>query len=120
MKRRRIISVFFGLLLALPLLYVTGLQVKQVYIKHSLEERLEARLLKTLFIPTQDWRRINNREILIDGKLFDLKSVTETTDGFLVSGVFDEEETAVVQQLDKSCNTNTAKDTPVFTHFFQM
>ncbi|HUQ97104.1 MAG TPA: hypothetical protein VM010_05535 [Chitinophagaceae bacterium] len=120
MKLRRIISVFFGLLLALPLLYLTGLQVKQAYIKYSLEERMEAHLLKTLFIPKQDWQRINSREIIIDGKLFDLKSVREKGDGYLVTGVFDEEETAVVQQLDKTCKGQTTKNAALFNEAFRL
>src|SRR5690349_4974131 len=115
MRRWHTIPAFFLLLiLAAPLVFLSFLQVKQAYIKHGAEERLERGLLKTLFVPQQSWQALNDHEIVVDGKLFDVKDVCRTADGFTVTGVFDEEETNVLQQIDRSGNVNASKDTPAF------
>jgi hypothetical protein len=117
---RTIISVFLLLLFAVPLFFLSFLQLQQLYIKHTLEERLETGLLKTIFIPQQDWKGMNRGEIVIDGKLFDVAEVRREANGITVTGIFDDEETAVVQHLDKSCSATNAKDIPVFAQFFQL
>lgn len=121
MRVCRSITAFFLLLLfAAPLLFLSYLQLRQAYIKHTLEERLEAHLLKTIFVPRQAWRQLNSREILVDGKLFDLKEVHREAGGFTVTGVFDEDETAVLQQIAQACSADDSKDSPVFAQFFQL
>jgi len=106
--------------LAAPLFFLSYMQLRQLYIKHTLEERMERSLLKTVFIPRQDWSPVNNDETLVDGKLFDVDEMHVTKNGMFVTGVFDEEETAVMQQMDKSCAANHSKETPVFAQFFQL
>lgn len=85
-----------------------------------MEERMEARLLQTFFIPQQELQRINSREILVHDKLFDVKKAQAVKNGIVVTGVFDEAETAVLHQIDKTCRQQATKDTPVFAQFFHL
>jgi hypothetical protein len=120
MNNRHTITSFLLLVLAMPLLFLSFLQLKQAYIRHEMEERLEMGLQQTLFISKPDWKRHNDREIWVGGKLFDVKKMQVTADGFIVTGLFDETETAVLQQLQNTCAKQTTKDTPVFAQFFQL
>lgn len=121
MRTRRIILSFFLLaLLTAPVLSLLFLQLKQAYIKHTLEERLETQLLKTLIIPKQEWQEPDADEIVIDGKMFDIKERRETASGVMVTGVFDEDETAVLHRLAAGCNEQSAKDVSLFAHAFQL
>jgi len=117
---RTILSFFLLVILAMPLLVLSSLQAKQLYIKYTMEERLEAGLLKTIFIPQQEFKRLNSHEILVDNKLFDVKTLHATKNGFVATGVFDEEETAVLQQIEKTSSADGLKDTPVFAQIFQL
>lgn len=121
MKSGRLITAFsFLAVLAAPLLVLSFLQLKQAYIKHSIEERLEAGLQKTIFIPTAKLKRINSRELEVDGKLFDLKELTAVPGGYHATGVFDEEETAVLQHLEAASQAKNSKDTPLLAHLLQL
>lgn len=118
--RRTILASFLMLILAAPLLVLSFLQLQQLYIQHGREERLEAGLLKTLLISRNDFKQLNRHEILVANKLFDVKELKVTKNGVLVTGVFDEEETAVLQHLEKTNSTGDAKDSPVFAQAFQL
>lgn len=120
MRVRPIIASSLLLLLAMPLLVLSFLQLKQAYIKHEMEERLEAGLLKTFFVPKEKWYRLNSREIVVANKLFDLKECRAVTNGFVVTGVFDDEETAVLHQLDRACQQNNPKDGHLLAQVFQL
>ena len=117
---RSIVAFFLLLPFAVPLLFLSFLQLRQAYIKHGMEERLETHMIKTFFVPQQKWRQLNSREILVDGKLFDLKEVRKESSGFNVTGVFDEDEMAVLQQITQACSATNLKDTPVFAQFFHL
>jgi hypothetical protein len=121
MRSWRIITALFLLLLvAVPLIFLSALQLRQWHIRHTLEERLEAGLPKTFFVPKNNWQPLNSHEILLHKKLFDLKQVQEQASGYLVTGVFDEDETAVVQQIANTCQQKNAKEDPVFAQFFHL
>jgi hypothetical protein len=118
--RRTITASLLLLLVAAPLFFLSALQLRQWHIQHTLEERLEAGLLKTIFVPKHEWHPLNSHEILLHEKLFDVKDVQEQATGFLVTGVFDEDETAVLQQIAYTCKQKNTKEDPVFAQFFQL
>ena len=85
-----------------------------------MEERLEAGLLKTILITKQDFNKINSDEILVAGQLFDIKECSQTKTGFVVTGVFDEDETIVLQQLTTTSKEQNAADNSLLAHAFQV
>ena len=117
---RNIASFLLLLLLAAPLLVLSVLQLKQAYIRYGMEERLEKGLLKTIFVSKHDLKRINSDEILVAGKMFDVKELQETDSGFAVTGVFDDDETAVLNMIQNTCTQEHSKHNPVFAQAFQL
>ena len=67
-----------------------------------MEERLEQSSVQQIQIPSASivWYE-KGKEIIVDGKLFDVKSM-KVVDGLaFISGLFDEEETDIKNKIDK-------------------
>jgi hypothetical protein len=95
----------------MPLIFSAIFLIKLKITQYRAEEKLEQSVLQTLVL-TEDkfkWLR-KNKEISIDGKLFDIKSFSEKNGEYIFKGIFDEEETALAQILSKSFNDNNLDD----------
>lgn len=101
-NRSYIISLLFSSLLLLPLLLIIVLQLWQLHIKHRSEERLESRSLQTIEVAADKvkWEE-EGREVTINGEFFDIKSYTESDGKYILTGVWDEQETAIKNVLNK-------------------
>ena len=95
-------SLFLLLLVALPLLYVTMLQVSEIINRHQMMERLEEEALQTISIPLHEliWLK-KGKEILIGNKRFDVKEIVLKKNMAVVTGLFDDEEEALVKKMNK-------------------
>lgn len=95
-----IIPLFFLVLTLAPILFMAGLQAFQFYIKQRMEASLERDALHTVTLPAAEvhWYE-EGREILVDGKMFDIKTYSIQDGVFTAQGVFDEEETEIVKLL---------------------
>ena len=100
-KGHYIIPLFFLLLTLAPLLFMGSLQVFQFYIKERMEASLERDALQIIVLPEAEvkWYE-EDREILVNGKLFDVKIYTISNGIFTAQGVFDEQETEVMALLN--------------------
>src|SRR5687767_10293251 len=78
-----------------------GLQVFQYSIKKRMEASLETEALTRIRIPATDvvWYE-EGREIMVQGKMFDIKTYSISNGIFTAEGIFDEEETEVVNRLN--------------------
>lgn len=96
-----IIPLFFLLLTLTPILFMGGLQAFQFYIKQRMEASLETDALHTLTLKASEvkWYE-EGREILVNGKMFDIKTYSIENGVFTAQGVFDEKETAIVNLLN--------------------
>lgn len=82
------------LMVLLPCLYCLYFQVTQHMIKAEMRERLERENLQTIIIPVKDFRWYEeNREIVVDGTMFDVKTIERRNDDYIITGLFDEAET---------------------------
>ena len=101
-NRKHIASFFFGSLLLLPLVFIMLLQGLQFYLSHTADERMEERSIETLVVAEHkvEWKE-KGREVTIDGKYFDLVSWSLQDGKYTFTGVFDEDETAVMELLGK-------------------
>jgi len=60
----------------------------------EMEERLERSNLQTISVPVKDFHWYEeNREIVVDGMMFDVKSIERKGDEYIITGLFDKEET---------------------------
>ena len=100
-KGHYIIPLFFLLLTLAPVLFMGGLQAFQFYIKQRMEASLERDVLQTITLPAAEvqWYE-EGREILVKGKMFDIKNYSITNGVFTAQGVFDEKETEIVKLLN--------------------
>ena len=92
----------FGLLLllAIPLFFTVGIIVKQKIIQQQQQERLESESLQTITISTENLHWIKpQKEALVDGKLFDVRSFKKEEDHISLTGFFDSREDKLVQNI---------------------
>ena len=95
-----IIPIVFSLLIASPLLFIAGLQTFQLYLRQRMEFSLKRNDLQTLTFSASKVQWVEEgREILVEGKMFDLKNYSIKDGVFTAQGVFDEKETKVVNLL---------------------
>jgi hypothetical protein len=96
------------LLILLPCLYCLYFQVKQQAIRMEMEERLESEQVQTVVVPVNEFRWYEEgREILVDGMMFDVKSMREENGNYIITGLFDENETKLHIALGKLQESNT-------------
>lgn len=102
MKKRlsHIASFCFLFFLLLPLAAVVLLQGAQWYLKVKAPERMEKETLVTITLPLSNvrWEK-KEKEILLNGKLFDIKSFSITDNRLTATGFFDHEETTLAHLL---------------------
>ncbi len=104
--RHRFYHIIAGLFLTLaatPLLFISIQMVRQQWIRHAMKERLEMASLQQFSIPAEDLHWVvQDKEISVKGKLIDVKTITRDGGRYLVQGLPDEEEEAILRQLNQS------------------
>lgn len=82
------------LLVLMPCIYCIWFQVEHHMIRVEMREKLERDNLQTITVPVKDFRWYEeDREILVDGVMFDVKTITQRGDNYIITGLFDEAET---------------------------
>jgi hypothetical protein len=117
-NRSNIFGWFFTALLALPIALILVLQCCQWYVQHKAKERLEIQSLHTLHIQSKDlvWEK-QGKELRIAGRLFDVHSISQSTTGLIIKGLFDEEEMAIENMLaTQQAGSNTLIKLLLLTH----
>jgi hypothetical protein len=114
--RKKILSVLFLLIFAVPILctvtYLAAIKINA----HQMEEKLERSSLETVLINTDQlvWVK-KGKEVLLSGKLFDVKSL-EITDGKIrLTGLFDTVEDAISKKITALQNNKNDSSSPVFS-----
>jgi hypothetical protein len=99
-KKHYIIPLFLLLLTLAPTLFMGGLQAFQFYIRQRMEKALEKEALTTIRLPATEvvWYE-EGREIMIEGRMFDIKTFEIKNGTFSAVGVYDDDETEVVNLM---------------------
>lgn len=111
------------LLLAIPLLFSIGFLLKQRFVQMDMQEKLENSSLQTITIPIDQlvWV-IPDKEIMIDGKLFDIHSMDRAGKSLIFTGLFDKDEDRIKQQLmtilSKQDNDNKTRENSLLLLLF--
>jgi hypothetical protein len=94
-------SILVGVFM-IPTLFLALSVLQQKWIAWEMTEKLEHQQLHTLRIASHQLHWVKTgKEILVDGKLFDVKSFSTQGSYVQVHGLFDEEETKLVQQINR-------------------
>lgn len=105
---KRTTTYLLLLLAAMPLVYTLFIGIPQQAIRHRMKVNLETRLLHTIMVSENDihWIR-DGKEILDNGRMFDIKSSHLLNGVYVFSGLYDNEETALMEQIQKDQQNNT-------------
>ena len=93
----------FGMLVAVvaPLLCSSSFFFRQKYIIYKMKERLEQGSIKTVSVDVVSIRWVRkNKEVLIAGKLFDVKSFCVEGDKINLTGLYDSDEDSLKEELE--------------------
>jgi hypothetical protein len=99
-NRKKILAFAMLLVVAAPLFLFIGFTVKQKQIQHAMKAKLESAVLQTIVLNKADvkWFK-KNKEIIIDGKLFDIKSFATDGEKMIFSGLYDHEENKLKKEF---------------------
>ena len=113
LQSKKILASLLLLLLATPLFFFIGYLVKREIVYHEMMEKLESASLHTI---TLDLAEVNwikaNKEVMIEGKLFDIKNSEIIDNKIKLTGLFDYEETKLEKDFTDTFHTNQNRSTP--------
>ena len=101
-----------------PILIYTTLSCHKHLVKWQMEERLEHAALKTICLKKDafTWVKIN-KEIVFDGKLFDVKSYVTNDETIIFRGLYDDDEKEIIHKIDKLVHNKKNSSSHTFTLF---
>lgn len=98
-----IVKFIMLLLVATPVITTLIFQVHQQAIRHSMKEQLEKQLLQTIVVGENDIHWIKaEKEIWLNNRMFDVKSFCHKNSQYFLTGLYDDDETLLVKQLQKN------------------
>lgn len=98
--KRHINVLFFLILISLPFLFIIVQQARQWLIQDAAKHRLEEQTLHTVLVENIEWVK-KGKEIRVNGKLFDVKYIEKLNGHLRVTGLFDYEESAIENYLQR-------------------
>ena len=101
MSIRKTITIFALCLAAsLPLCLSSLFIAGRILIRITMLEKIEKDELQTISIPTDQihWYK-KNHELMIGGKMFDVKSIRQFGDSSMLTGLFDDDDTELHEAL---------------------
>lgn len=112
--KRQFTAVVLLLLVALPVFLSVGFYIKQKLVQQQRTQRFKTELLKTVTVKADkiNWIEVG-REILIEGKLFDVKSFKVRGANIIFTGFFDAKEDKLVQQIVKLEKQKNQSENPL-------
>ena len=108
--RKHITALGLLLALAIPLIFSVTLLVKQKILHFERNKKFEKEVLQTISVPVESiyWVKAE-KEILFEGKLFDVKSHNREGDIIYLLGFFDHKEDELVKQIVDLNRKNPSK-----------
>lgn len=108
-------------LAALPWLITTLQQYRQKHIRHEMKESLEKEMLQTITLHEDEvtWTH-DEKEIWVNGRMFDIKSSFYHDHQYTFTGLFDEQETGLLKQIHQQQQKENAEGLGSFVKLFQL
>jgi hypothetical protein len=119
--KKKILAFAILLAVAAPLLFFTCFLIKQKWIEHEMEERLENASLRTITIDITAVHWIKkNKELTIDGKLFDVRSYTVNGSNVILTGLYDNDEDVLNDQMKNFIQQKNGTNAPLSQAVFNL
>jgi hypothetical protein len=117
---KKINALFLLLPGMLPLLFIVFFFLQQSIIRHKMKEKLEEQSLQTITIADNDVRWIKeDEEILVNEKLFDIRTIGHRNGYTVFNGLFDQQETELMERLEEMQRQGPSTDNRLLADFFQ-
>lgn len=119
---KKIVAAFLLVLILAPLSYMFIFQAKQLNIQRRMKKELEGSLVQTVVLPASKLLWVKpGKEILLDQKMFDIKTISYRTDGnACITGLFDHLETGLLTQIKKSWQQDNGLGCKLIVQLFQV
>jgi hypothetical protein len=105
---------------AIPVFYTLIYKVEQLAIQEKMKTNLENQLLHRITISENDVHWIREaKEIMVNGQMFDIRSSAFENGYYSFTGLFDNEETALVNQIEKTQQQNSSSNNKILLQLFQ-
>ena len=112
--KKKILAFVMLLAVAAPLLFFAGFLLKQKLIENDMKEKLESTSLQTVAVNTGDIQWVKeNKEAVIDGKLFDVKSSITKGDQLILTGLYDNDEDCLHKQFNNLVQQKNGAASPL-------
>lgn len=107
----------------LPTLLIVYFQLAQWQQQKHMEEELENDQLQTISISQSElkWYKLN-KEAIVEGKLFDVKKIHQEGNTVILTGLFDEKETEIKNNLGiiRKAESEKKKNSELANHYFSI
>lgn len=104
---------------AMPAGFSVIFLVKQQIIRHQMLEKMEVTILQTIRVSASEIRWIKkDKEILYNGKMFDVKTLRLENEQYIIHGLYDDDETSLNRLLDNELSHRNSNGNRLLTHFF--
>jgi hypothetical protein len=104
---KKIAGFIFILLGLTPVLFILFLAVQKKIIRLKMKQRLETKQLQTVIIPEEDVIWMEDDEIRVNGLMFDIKTKKIDKGLYTFKGLYDAEETKVIERQENATKKNT-------------
>jgi hypothetical protein len=112
--KKKILAFVMMLALAAPLFFFACFFTRQKWIEHQMEEQLENASLRTITIDIDaiQWVK-KNKEVIIAGKLFDVRSFTLEAGKITLTGLYDTDEDNLNEQMKNFVQQKNGANAPL-------
>ena len=112
--QKRITGITLSLLIMAPLFLFLGFSIKQKLVQFEMREKMENSRLQTITLKVNKLHWVNEgKEILLDGKLFDVESFTVSNTDITLTGLFDGKEDRMQQHLRNFLHQKNSTSSPL-------
>ncbi len=121
MTKQKRYAFYLFIFLSTPICSLVFIQIFQLVIKYEMKEKLEYQMLHRVTIKKTDlvWVK-KNSEILLEGRMFDVKSISQENDILHIQGLFDDEETVIENFIQKNNSGNSTEQQRTLVQIFQV
>lgn len=110
--------MLFLLLGLTPLLFILVISIKKEEIRHRMKEELEKGHLQTVIIPENEVVWMDRHEIWVNNSMFDISTKELENGVYTFTGLYDEEETLLVEQ-ERNATGETREENILLTQLFK-
>jgi hypothetical protein len=101
--KKQLTAFVLLLLVALPLALSVCLFINQKILQHQRQQRFATEQIQTVVITAEKFAWVENeKDVLINGRLFDVKSIKKAGQNIELTGFFDHKEDRIVKHLQNN------------------